>query len=267
MRGRGWPGGAWEGLVQPRPLPGRRPHRLLQQLLQRVDPLPVASLALDDDAVAEGGGGQGACVGARGSVSPPRARPAPPFPAAARPLPGPHMSGGCRVLTLPAYSRLSSLGMSTGSPSCRSSLWMVHERAGDTRRGRGVSSGPAQPLPARRCPRAEPPVAPLTQGSALLGAQGASGLLLVLREAAAVLEGKVVLHREALQQPAHRLALALGGQRGQLPRGWGGCGRGQGRLGPEVGPGMLASYLFGAGLGFHLARLPASPQDGLGVAG
>lgn len=50
------------------------------------------------------------------------------------------MSGGCRVLTLPAYSRLSSLGMSTGSPSCRSSLWMVHERAEGT--GRQHLPGP-----------------------------------------------------------------------------------------------------------------------------
>lgn len=91
-------------------------HRLLQQLLQRVDPLPVASLALDDDAVAGGGGG-----GAWQEVHETGLQTPLPIALPAHRL-GPHMSGGCRVLTLPAYSRLSSLGMSTGSPSCRSSL-------------------------------------------------------------------------------------------------------------------------------------------------
>ena len=41
------------------PSRGCSPHRLLQQLLQRVDPLPVASFTLDDNAVAEGGTGHG----------------------------------------------------------------------------------------------------------------------------------------------------------------------------------------------------------------
>ena len=58
------------------------------------------------------------------------------------------MSGGCRVLTLPAYSRLSSLGMSTGSPSCRSSLWMVHEPAEGTGCQRRPRPHPRGCLPA-----------------------------------------------------------------------------------------------------------------------
>lgn len=126
------------------------------------------------------------------------------------------MSGGCRVLTLPAYSRLSSLGMSTGSPSCRSSLWMVHERAEGTGCQRRPRPGPAPGHPGPR-------PGPLTQGCALLGAQrpaGRSGLLLfflLFLKAAVVVKRKIVLHSKALQQPTHGPALALGGQRGQLP--------------------------------------------------
>ena len=69
---------------------------------------------------------------------------------------------------------------------------------------------------------------PLTEGGALLGAQGATGLLLflVLREAAAVLKLKVVLHSKALQQPTYRPALALGAR----GAGWVG-GDNQGRMG------------------------------------
>lgn len=42
------------------------PHRFLQQLLQRVDPLPVAPLTLDDDAIA---GGVGECEASWVSVA------------------------------------------------------------------------------------------------------------------------------------------------------------------------------------------------------
>lgn len=139
---------------------------------------------------------------------------------------------------------------------------MVHERAGETR-----ASVPGPPPAYHRpslmlCARSWP----LTQGGALLGAQGATGLLLflVLREAAAVLKLKVVLHGKALQQPTYRPALALGARGvSSLGTGWGvGGSRPVGLLG--LGQGC---YLFANGLGFHLARLPAPPQDGLGVAG
>lgn len=138
------------------------------------------------------------------------------------------MSGGCRVLTLPAYSRLSSLGMSTGSPSCRSSLWMVHERAEGTGCQRLPRPCPPPPLPPGR-------PGPLTQRGALLGAQRTAGrgrlllrfLLLFLLKAAVVVKCKIVLHSKALQQPTHGPALALGGQRGQLP--------------PEVGVGEVCT--------------------------
>ena len=118
----------------------------------------------------------------------------------------------------------------------------------------------------RPSPMLRAPSWPLTEGGALLGAQGATGLLLVLvlREAAAVLKLKVVLHIKALQQPTYRPALALGA-RGVSSLG---TGRGVGGSGPVglLGLGQ-GCYLFANGLGFHLARLPAPPQDGLGVAG
>lgn len=74
------------------PHPAPHPtHRLLQQLLLRVDVLPVPPLTLDDDAVA-GEGGTG------GVQHPPWCRPPniwdPPEPT--------HMSGGWMVRTLPA---------------------------------------------------------------------------------------------------------------------------------------------------------------------
>lgn len=76
------------------------------------------------------------------------------------------MSGGCRVLTLPAYSRLSSLGINTGSPSCRSSLWMVQERAAgeDSSAGSPVPGRP--PFPPQQLPLSSSVL--LTQGGALL---------------------------------------------------------------------------------------------------
>lgn len=123
------------------------------------------------------------------------------------------------------------------------------------------------PPPAHHCP--SPMLRalswPLTQGGALLCAQGATGLLLllILREAAAVLKFKVVLHRKALQEPSDRPALALGA-RGVSSLGTGGGGW----SGPASSLGLgQGCYLFANGLGFHLARFPAPPQDGLGVAG
>lgn len=56
----------------------------------------------------------------------------------------------------------------------------------------------------------------LTQGGALLRAQGAPGLLLLVLEAAAVIKLEVVLYREALQETTDRPALALRAHRGQL---------------------------------------------------
>lgn len=126
------------------------------------------------------------------------------------PRPGAHMSGGCRVLTLPAYSRLSSFGIRTGSPSCRSSLWMVQDRAVEE----DISTGPW----------IHPPTIPslgsgclfLTQGGALLCAELYTGFFLfffLIREAGVILvKLKVILHSKALQQPAHRPPLALGGR-------------------------------------------------------
>ena len=52
--------------------------------------------------------------------------------------PGPtHMSGECTVCTCPAYSSLSSMGMSTRSPSFSSSLSMMQERGAAGGRGGG----------------------------------------------------------------------------------------------------------------------------------
>ena len=52
---------------------------------------------------------------------------------AGRPAPT-HMSGECRVCTCPAYSSLSSMGMSTRRPSFSSSLSMMQERGAEGRR-------------------------------------------------------------------------------------------------------------------------------------
>lgn len=68
--------------------------------------------------------------------------------------PGPptHMSGECTVCTCPAYSSLSSMGMSTRKPSLSSSLSMMQER-GAAGRGstagleRGTSGHPQTSLP------------------------------------------------------------------------------------------------------------------------
>lgn len=56
--------------------------------------------------------------------------------------PGPtHMSGECTVCTCPAYSSLSSMGMSTRSPSFSSSLSMMQERGAAGGRGGGGGGG------------------------------------------------------------------------------------------------------------------------------
>ena len=106
----------------------------------------------------------------------------------------------------------------------------------------------------------------LTQGGALLGAQGATGLLLflllLLLEAAAVFKLKVVLHCEALQQPAHRPALALGGQKCQLS--WEGQ-EGSGLAGPQ-GRGGDATCLLTA-LVFTLPAFLPLPRMALALRG
>lgn len=56
--------------------------------------------------------------------------------------PGPtHMSGECTVCTCPAYSSLSSMGMSTRRPSFSSSLSMMQERGAAGGRGGGGGGG------------------------------------------------------------------------------------------------------------------------------
>lgn len=88
--------------------------------------------------------------------------------------PGPtHMSGECTVCTCPAYSSLSSMGMSTRRPSFSSSLSMMQERGaagGGGRRRRGW----------RRVARDHPPLPSFSQArlaalSPPLGAEGTLG--------------------------------------------------------------------------------------------
>lgn len=104
----------------------------------------------------------------------------------------------------------------------------------------------------------------LTQGGALLRAQGAPGLLLLVLEAAAVIKLEVVLYREALQETTDRPALALRAHRGQLSQ----EGEGEGwalAACPGAGGGDTTCWL--AALRFTLLTFLPSPRMALALRG
>lgn len=75
-----------------------------------------------------------------------------------------HMSGECTVCTWPAYSSLSSMGISTRRPSFSSSLSMMHERgAADEWAGAGHSHRVSRSSPTQARPMT-PPAPPGNEG-------------------------------------------------------------------------------------------------------